>query len=245
MNRILIAAALAGLSIIATGCSTKNYARQQTTPLINKTNELDDITAQSSRDIKDLDVRSQKGISDVNTRASAADQKAQDAGKLADQAQASATQASTGVNTLTNQVANLDNYHVVTEAAVHFGFNQAVLTKKAKQALDELANDVPNAQHWILALEGGADAVGGKDYNYNLSERRAQAVIQYLAQEHNIPAHRIYVIGLGKDHPVASNASNSGRAKNRRVDVRLMSSNVEAPAAAQNTPPAQPQPPQQ
>ena len=53
MNRILIAAALAGLSIIATGCSTKNYARQQTTPLINKTNELDDITAQSSRDIKD------------------------------------------------------------------------------------------------------------------------------------------------------------------------------------------------
>ena len=241
MNRILFAAALAGLAIISTGCSTKNYARQQTTPLVNKTNELDDITAQNTRDVKDLDVRAQKGISDVNTRAAAADQKAADAGKVADQAQASATQASTGVNTLTSQVANLDNYHVVTEAAVHFGFNQANLTKKAKEALDELANDVPNAQHWILALEGGADAVGSQDYNYNLSERRAQAVIQYLAQEHNIPAHKIYVIGLGKDHPVASNASNGGRAKNRRVDVRLMSSNVEAPAAAQNTVPAQPQ----
>ena len=121
---------------------------------------------------------------------------------------------------------------------MHFGFNQADLTKKAKATLDQLATDVPNTAHYILEIDGGADSVGSKEYNYNLSQRRADVVIQYLAQEHNIPAHKIYVIGLGKDKPVASNASNAGRAKNRRVDVRLMTNTVETPASAQNVQPS-------
>src|SRR5947209_5991615 len=88
--------------------------------------------------------------------------------------------------------------------------------------LDELTASVQNAQHYIITVEGGADSVGSKDYNYGLSQRRADAVIQYLAQKANIPAHKIFVIGLGKDHPVAANDSSAGRAKNRRVEVRLM-----------------------
>ena len=241
MNRILIAAAAASLALGITGCSTKNYVRNQTTPLINKTNELDDMTAQTTRDIHDFDARAQKGIADVNTRSDAANQKALAAGQQADQAQQLATQASTGVNVLTNQVVNLDNFHPVTEATVHFAFNKANLTKKAKEALDQFATEVPNAQHWILTIDGNTDSVGSKEYNYSLSQRRADAVIQYLAQAHNIPAHKIYMIGMGKDKPVASNSSDTGRAKNRRVDVRLMTNTVEAPTAAQNAAPAAPQ----
>jgi outer membrane protein OmpA-like peptidoglycan-associated protein len=68
--------------------------------------------------------------------------------------------------------------------------------------------------------------VGPADYNYDLSQRRANSVIQYLATKYNVPAHKIYVIGLGKDKPVETNKTSSGRADNRRVDVRLMTNTV-------------------
>lgn len=64
--------------------------------------------------------------------------------------------------------------------------------------------------------------MGSADYNYELSERRANSVIQYLASKYNVPAHNIYVVGLGKDKPVESNKTPAGRADNRRVLVRLM-----------------------
>ena len=118
---------------------------------------------------------------------------------------------------------------------MHFAFDKAMLTKKAKQALDQLAADIPNTKGYVVEIEGGTDSVGSPDYNYKLSERRAQAVIQYLAQNYNIPAHKIYVIGLGEDKKVAANSSASGRARNRRVDIRLLT-NVqgEQPTSAQN-----------
>jgi outer membrane protein OmpA-like peptidoglycan-associated protein len=84
-------------------------------------------------------------------------------------------------------------------------------------------------------LEGGTDSTGPADYNYGLSERRADAVIQYLAAQHNIPAHKIYLIGLGKDKPVESNQTRAGRAKNRRVDVRLMTNTTGEAAPAEPT----------
>ena len=102
------------------GCASKNYVRQETTPLINKTNELDDMTAKNSRDIKDVDSRAQAGIQDVQSKAAAADRKAQAAGQQADQAQTLASNASHRVESLQNTVANLDNYRTVTETAVLF-----------------------------------------------------------------------------------------------------------------------------
>jgi OmpA-OmpF porin, OOP family len=214
---------LAACMVASIGCSSKNYVRQQTTPLINKTNELDDMTAKNSKDIKDVDARAQAGIQQVQAKAAEVDQKAQAAGQQAAQAQTLADNAVHRVDSLQNTVANLDNYRVVTETSVHFGFNKDNLTKNAKDALDQLATDVQSAKGYIISVEGGTDSVGNADYNYGLSERRADAVIQYLASEHNIPAHKIYVVGLGKDKPVEPNNTREGRAKNRRVDVRLLS----------------------
>jgi len=135
---------------------------------------------------------------------------------------------------LQNTVANLDNYRVVSEAAVHFGFDKDVLTKDAKSDLDQLASNVANTKGYIITVEGGTDSVGSEDYNYALSQRRADAVIQYLASQHSIPAYKIYLVGLGKDKPVESNKTREGRAKNRRVDVRLMTNTAEGntPAAS-------------
>jgi OmpA-OmpF porin, OOP family len=231
MNRICTVVTLA-LSIAATvGCASKNYVREQTTPLINKTNELDDITAKNSKDIKDVDARAQAGIQDVNTKAAAADQKAQAASQQADQAQTSANSATQRVDTLTSTVANLDNYRVVNETSVEFGFNKDNLTKDAKQQLDQLAGNIANTKGYIIAVEGATDSVGDAEYNYALSQRRANSVIQYLASQYNVPAHKIYLIGLGKDKPVDSNKTAAGRAKNRRVDVRLMTNTSQGGSA--------------
>jgi len=238
MNRrlLVLSGALSVSMIFSAGCSTKNYVRQQTTPLINKTNELDDLTAQNTRDIRDVDARAQQGIQAVQAKAAEADQKALAAGKSADDAQGLANQASNRVTSLTNTVANLDNYRPMVETTVHFAFDKALLTSKAKQALDELGQDISGAKHYIIVLDGNTDSTGPAGYNYQLSQRRASAVIQYLAEKYDVPAHKIYVIGLGKDKPVATNASTSGRAQNRRVEVRLMTNVAESQTSASNAP---------
>lgn len=247
MTRTSLIVLLATGMVASVGCASKNYVRNETTPIINKTNELDDLTAKNSKDIKDVDARAQAGIQAVQAKAAEVDQKAQAAGQTADQAQTVANSATKRVDVLTNTVANLDNYRPVAETSVHFGFNKDNLTKQAKEALDQLATDVPNTKGYIVTVEGGTDSVGPSDYNYDLSQRRANAVIQYLASQHSIPAHKIYLIGLGKDKPVETNKTSEGRAKNRRVDVRLMTNTQgdnaapakgQSPTASTQTPPS-------
>ena len=242
MTRTSLAIFLAASMMTTVGCASKNYVKQQTTPLINKTNELDDMTAKNSKDIKDVDARAQAGIQAVNAKTADVEQKAQAAGQSAQSAQQLADTANQRVGVLTNTVANLDNYRPVAETSVKFGFNKDNLTPKAKEALDQLAGTISSTKGYIIALEGSTDSVGPADYNYDLSQRRANAVIQYLASKYNVPAHKIYVIGLGKDKPVESNKTREGRADNRRVDVRLMTNTVgdttptTPTAAGQNNP---------
>ncbi len=239
MNRISLTLMLAATLAATIGCSSKNYVRQQTTPLINKTNELDDLTAKNSKDIKDVDQRAQAGIQAAQARAAEVDQKALAAGKQADDAQTLANNATQRVDTLTNTVVNLDNYRPVAEASVLFGFDKDNLTKQAKEELDQLATNVSSTKGYIITVEGGTDSVGPSDYNYDLSQRRANSVIQYLASEKQIPAHKIYLIGLGKDKPVETNKTAEGRKKNRRVDVHLMTNTTgTAPAQAPNATPS-------
>ena len=226
MNRTSLVICLAVSMIATVGCASKNYVKQQTTPLINKTNELDDLTAKNTKDIKDVDARAQAGIQAVNAKTDTVEQKTQVASQNAFQAQSMADAANGRVTILTNTVANLDNYHAVAETSVKFAFNRDNLTEKAKEALDQLAGSIASTKGYLIALEGGCDSAGPADYNYDLSQRRANSVIQYLASKYNVPAHKIYVIGLGKDKPVESNKTAAGRADNRRVDVRLMTNTV-------------------
>jgi outer membrane protein OmpA-like peptidoglycan-associated protein len=233
MRRLSLAAILALYGMIFVGCATKNYVRNQTGPVIDKINELDDLTAQNTHEIKDVDARVQQNIQQVNTQANAADQKALAASAQAKQAQSTANQAVLGVNTLAGTVANLDNYKPVVETTVHFGFDKYELTPRAKKALDQLGAEIAQAKHYIVVVDGNTDSAGPAGYNYLLSQHRADMVINYLAAKYNVPAHKIYVIGLGKDKPAASNSSAKGRAENRRVDVRLMTNLEESTTSAQ------------
>jgi outer membrane protein OmpA-like peptidoglycan-associated protein len=120
-------------------------------------------------------------------------------------------------------VSNLDSYKQVAAASVTFGFDKSVLTRKDKEQLDQLAAPLNSTKGYILEVTGGTDSVGSAEYNYQLSQRRAEAVVQYLASKYNVPAHKFYLIGIGKDKEVASNKTAEGRAQNRRVDIQVLS----------------------
>ena len=219
------AAVVASVIAIAltTGCTTKNYVRSQTGPLIQQTNELDSKTAQDHRDIMDTDQRAQAGISKAQSAAGQADQHAQAAGQAADQANQSAQEAVNRVDTLQGVIANLDTYKQLSDVSVTFAFDKSVLTKDDKSQLDQVAASLPNTKGYILALTGGTDSVGDAQYNYQLSNKRADAVVTYLSTKYNIPPHKFYLIGIGKDDPVADNHTREGRAQNRRVEIKLLS----------------------
>src|SRR5215472_15480017 len=97
MTRTSLVICLAASMMATVGCASKNYVKQQTTPLINKTNELDDLTAKNSREIKDVDARAQSGIQAVNAKTAEVEQKAQTAGQNATAAQQMADAANTRV----------------------------------------------------------------------------------------------------------------------------------------------------
>lgn len=238
-SKVVITASVLGAvsMLLATGCSTKNYVRSQTTPIIQHTNELDDATATNNRNIHDVDQRAQAGIQHAQSSADAANQEAQTATQNATHAQQSAQEAVTQADSLSSVVANLDSYKQIADANVNFGFDKAVLTRADKEQLDQFAGQLSGTKGYILEVTGGTDSVGSAAYNYDLSQRRAQAVVQYLAAKYNVPPHKFYLIGIGKDQAVAPNNTAAGRAKNRRVEIQLLSnvSGQEPTAPAQTS----------
>ncbi len=235
-NRLQMVSAFGALSLLlASGCSTKNYVRSQTAPVVEKTNELDDATAKNARDLQNVDQRAQQGIGKAQNSANQAQQSAQSASQSASQAQQSAQEAVNRADALSSLVANLDNYKQVADASLNFGFDKANLTKADKAQLDQFASQLNGQKGYILEVTGGTDSTGSASYNYDLSQRRAQSVVQYLASKYNVPAHRFYLIGIGKDQEVASNKTAAGRAKNRRVEIQLLSNSTGAePTAPQS-----------
>ena len=229
------ASAVAALSLVfTTGCTTKNYVRSQTEPVIQKTNELDDATAANNRAIHDVDARAQAGIQQAQNSANQAQQNAQNATQAANTAQNTAQDAVNRADSLAGVIANLDNYKQVGDVSVTFGFNKSNLTKSAQDQLDQFGTQLASTKNYILEVTGGTDSVGSKEYNYALSDRRAMSVVQYLASKYNVPAHKFYLVGLGKDVEIDSNKTAAGRAKNRHVEVQLLSNSDNGAPPAQS-----------
>jgi len=138
-------------------------------------------------------------------------------------AQASADAAITGVNETNERISSLDDYVPQTSAAVNFKVNSADLSDEAKVKLDELATRAMNTKGYVIEVSGYTDATGSVEKNRILSQRRADAVIQYLVENHQIPLRRIVTpYGYGKSNPIADNTTKEGRAQNRRVEVKLL-----------------------
>jgi OmpA-OmpF porin, OOP family len=138
-------------------------------------------------------------------------------------AQETADAAISGVNQTNERISALDDYTPQETAAVNFRTGSSVLNADAKAKLDAIATKALNAKAYVLEVTGYADATGSIARNRALSQRRADAVITYLVENHKIPLRRIVTpYGFGELDPVADNTTRSGRAENRRVEVKML-----------------------
>jgi OOP family OmpA-OmpF porin len=103
---------------------------------------------------------------------------------------------------------------------VTFDFNQAEIRGDSRPVLDEAVSTLQANPGVNIVAAGYTDAIGSDDYNQALSVRRAEAVYRYLVN-HGVAPERLQVVGYGKTHPVADNATESGRAQNRRVELQV------------------------
>ncbi len=215
------AAALIAFGV--TGCASKNYVRTQTGPLVTHTDQLDQQAANNNRAIHDVNDRAQAGITKAQSSADSANANAQNASQEANTADTAANDVAHRADSLDSVVKGLDNYKAMANVSVTFGFDKTVLTKDDRDQLDTFAAQLGTAKSYILEVTGGTDSTGPAEYNYELSQRRADAVVQYLASKYGIAAHRFYLIGIGKDNAVAPNTTAEGRKQNRRVEIQLLS----------------------
>jgi len=145
---------------------------------------------------------------------------------VANQARVDAKKAQDTADYANNRINGLDDYDPIKTITVYFVTNSSTLGPKARAAVDEAAawvKDQPDKKGWVVAVIGYADSTGNTARNRTLSEARANNVIYYLVTKHKMPMQRlVQPFGYGQLEPAAENTTAAGRAKNRRVEIRLM-----------------------
>ncbi|MBX7171470.1 MAG: OmpA family protein [Pyrinomonadaceae bacterium] len=140
-------------------------------------------------------------------------------------AQDSADAAIAGVNATNQRIGAIDDYVVQSTETVNFKVGSSVLLPEGKAKLDQVAQTALTMKGYMVEITGFASAEGDAQKNKVLSQKRAQAVIDYLVETHNIPLRRISTsYGFGALQPVADNTTKEGREQNRRVEVKILAS---------------------
>ena len=234
---LIVLASLAG-----TGCATKKYVKQQVDPVSGKLDQVAsksdqqgqtlDQTRKSLDDTRATQEQDENKISAANERALSADNHAGDAMNKANGADQKADQANRGLDDLRGVVANLDDYKQVAETTVNFKFNSDKLDPDAKMAIDQMVANQNHYKRFFVAVAGFTDKTGTQAYNDALSRRRADAVVEYLVGQHDIPIYRIHMVGLGQQKPVEDARNRAANARNRRVEVTLFSADQNVASAA-------------
>src|SRR5579864_3103702 len=200
--------------------ANKKYVQRQVTPIRDRINELDQLTSENSRQIKDVDTRAQQGIQLASEKSSLADQHASDAATKAQTAQTAANVASTRVSKAEEMVGSLDQYKGSAETEIRFRPGQTVLSKEAKDALDEMAAPLKGQRGYIIEVRGFAP--GQARAATRSSQKIADSVVRYLVLSHNIPVYRIYAMSMGNAAATAEGKQSRGS----RVEVNVLKNDL-------------------
>jgi outer membrane protein OmpA-like peptidoglycan-associated protein len=203
----------------------KSYVKRQTDPIRDRVNELDDLTAANGKAIKDTDSRAQAGIKLASDKANEADQHAIDAGNKATIAQQSAQQASTRIQTVETVVGNIDQYKASNQTEIRFKPGQTVLSKNAKDALDEMANSVKGQRGYIIEVQGFSSGKGQTAISN--SQKMAESVVRYMVLNHEIPVYRIYLVGMGNAPVAGDENTKTKHMSGGRVEISLLKNDLE------------------
>jgi outer membrane protein OmpA-like peptidoglycan-associated protein len=199
--------------------------KRQTEPIRDRVNELDDLTAANSKNIKDTDARAQAGIKLASDKADVADQHAVDAGNKATVAQQTAQQATTRIQTVETVVNNIDQYKASNQTEIRFRPGQTMLSKPAKDALDEMATTVKGQRGYIIEVQGFSSGRGQTAIEN--SQKMAESVVRYMVLNHEIPVYRIYLVGMGNAPTPADDTTNTKRISGGRVEISLLKNDLE------------------
>jgi len=235
------------LMFLSAGCATKKYVQTYThdniKPLEVKLDNTNKQVSENGERITDLDHKTEKGISQAQSSADEANQAASKAQQSAGDARGLAQQGVSDAASVKQELENADNFQSVKKATILFGFNKSKLTPEDTDTLDSIAQAAGGMKHYVIEIRGFTDNRGPKQYNLQLSERRADAVVRYLTLDKQIPLVRIYQAGYGEDDPAAPNKTRDGRDQNRRVDVSILAPQSSGTAALQQgqTPGSEPQ----
>jgi outer membrane protein OmpA-like peptidoglycan-associated protein len=204
--------------------ANKKYVQRLTRPIKDRLNELDELTSSNAEAIKDVDSRAQHGIQLASEKSDLSDQHATDATNRAQLAQTAASGASTNVSTAERMVGNLDRYQASTQTEIRFRPGQTVLSKQAKDALDEMAAPLKDQHSYVIEVRGFSPGSG--QGAIAASQKIADSVVRYLVLTHNIPVYRIYTLGMGN-----APAADEGAAKHgARVEISLLKNDLSSSA---------------
>jgi OmpA-OmpF porin, OOP family len=155
-------------------------------------------------------------------------------------AQETADVAVDGVNKTNDRISSLDDYEVQKTDTINFKVGSWMLSQEAKATLDDIANQAKDAKGFVIEVRGFASSDGGENSNRVLSQKRAEVVMHYLAEKHDIPLRRIVLpFGYGEAMPVADNTTRDGRKQNRRTEVSILVSKGLTSPVNVNHPPKQ------
>ncbi|HVZ59814.1 MAG TPA: OmpA family protein [Terriglobales bacterium] len=209
----------------------KKYVQRQLTPVIDRTNELDQLTAANSKMIRDVDSRAQEGIKMASAKATEANNNALQAGTRAQAAQQTATDANNRLQTVQQVVTNIDLYKPVTQVEIRFRAGQTALSKQAKEALDQLAAQLKDQKGYVVEVQGFAPGRGNA--GIESSGRMAQSVARYLIANYDVPLYRMRVLGVGN---VATQTADGKPNKTSRVEISLLKNDLEQLSSSQPVP---------
>jgi len=207
----------------------KKWVQKRIDPINDRLNELDQVNAKNSQDIKDVDARSQAGIKKAQDSADAANQTATAAGEQARKANETAASASGRLDQLGNEVNGLDTYKPISEVEVPFKGGSPVLSKDAKEQLDEMAKSLEGHHGYIIELE--AHSPSGGSVGIANSQREVEAVKRYLVTNHDIPVYRMHSVALGNAQPPAPADQTTPAPKQKivsSVHIKLMENSLAA-----------------
>ena len=197
-------------------------------PVENMASETKALAESNQQRVSELEQNAQKmsgEIDEMSALAAANREATKVAQTSADRAQATAELAQNDATLANQRINGLDDYDVLETFMVHFRTGSAVLTRSAKDQIDLAAAKVKNEalKGWLIEVVGYADSTGKSQRNRSLSERRAQAVINYLVTKYDLPLRRlVQPFGYGELKPVAANDTREGRSLNRRVEIKVM-----------------------
>jgi outer membrane protein OmpA-like peptidoglycan-associated protein len=221
MKKLLLALPIVALALGgSSACATKKFVRTR----VGEVNDKVETLSKSVEDNQERTRKNEQAIADTNVKVGQVDQKADAAGRSAADARTAAGAAAAKAEAVDRASKRLIYEVTLSEDQGGFKFGKALLPDEAKARIDEIVAQLkanPNGAY--IEVAGYTDSRGSKDFNQRLGLERAESVRRYLYEKYQIPLHKMNVISYGAEDPVAPNETRDGRAKNRRVVIRVLS----------------------